>query len=105
MPLKVLFIDDEPANVLPAKEEVETVIPGTETEIVNFEQSANAIERMQQDVIVLDVMKNEQGGVQVNAGSEIGLSVWQQHFCPLIFYTASHEAGDDPQAPTRRSDS
>ena len=36
------------------------------------------ITRLQPDVIVLDLMKNEFGELQVNAGAPVGLQIWKK---------------------------
>jgi CheY-like chemotaxis protein len=94
MPLKVLLIDDEPANVQPLSEELQASIPNTECKITDFDGAMREIAQMQPDIVVLDLMKNTSGTL-VNEGSGIGLQVWEEHFCPLIFYTASTEDPED----------
>jgi CheY-like chemotaxis protein len=98
MPIKVLLIDDEPANVQPLSEELQASIPDTKCEITDFDGAMEAIAKMHPDIVVLDLMKNS-SGTFVNEGSGIGLQVWEEHFCPLIFYTASAEDPEDHGHP------
>jgi len=94
MPLKILFIDDEPQSVMPVSEELQTSIPDTTCDIVDFEGATDKIALLHPDVVVLDLMKNNASGL-IDEGSAIGLDIWQLHFCPLIFYTASDENPQD----------
>jgi CheY-like chemotaxis protein len=98
MPLKVLLIDDEPASVMSVMEELQASFPDTSCEIVDFESAMAKIGRVQPDVVVLDLMKNTAAGL-VNEGGAVGLRVWNEHFCPLIFYTASDENPDEHGHP------
>jgi CheY-like chemotaxis protein len=97
MPLKILLIDDEVDSVKPVQEELQA-LPDTLCFITDFESSAAEIDRLQPDVIVLDLMKNTEAGL-VNEGTGVGLRVWEQRFCPLIFYTASDTDPDDYRHP------
>jgi CheY-like chemotaxis protein len=98
MPLKILLIDDQPENVKAVIEELQTALDGAECHVTSFESAASELERVQPDVVVLDLMNNTIGG-QVDEGTPIGLGVWQQRFCPLIFYTASDENVEGFQHP------
>jgi CheY-like chemotaxis protein len=98
MPLKVLLIDDEPANVQPLSEELRTSFPETQCKITDFDGAMSEIAQMQPDIVVLDLMKNSSGTL-INEGGGIGLQVWEEHFCPLIFYTASTEDPEDHGHP------
>ena len=92
MPLKVLLIDDEPTSVQPVSEELQSAIPGIDCQIADFKSAMASIGTFQPDVIVLDLMENTSDGL-INQGKGIWSQVWMEHFCPLIFYTASD---DDP---------
>jgi CheY-like chemotaxis protein len=94
MPLKILLIDDEPESVMPVSDELQASIPETTCEIVDFGAAPTRIALLQPDVIVLDLMKNTASGL-IDEGSAVGIDVWEQHFCPLIFYTASDENPED----------
>ncbi len=98
MQLKVLLIDDEPASVMSVKEELQTTFAGTTCEIVDFESAMTKIGHIQPHVVVLDLMKNTAAGL-VDEGGAVGLRVWTEHFCPLIFYTASDENPDEHGHP------
>ena len=98
MSLKVLLIDDEPASVEPVRDELQTSIPGTVCEIVDFKTAMASIGQIQPDVVVLDLMENSVDGL-VDQGGTIWLQVWNEHFCPLIFYTASEENPDEHNHP------
>jgi DNA-binding response OmpR family regulator len=90
MPLKVLLIDDEPASVEPVRDELQTSIPEAVCQVADFKSAMASIGTFQPDVVVLDLMENTSEG-PVNQGATIWLRVWNEHFCPLIVYTASDD--------------
>jgi CheY-like chemotaxis protein len=98
MPLKVLLIDDQPASVEPVRDELRTSIPDVDCQIADFKTAMASIGQMQPDVVVLDLMESAPEGL-VNQGNGIWLQVWSEHFCPLIFYTASEENPDEHNHP------
>jgi CheY-like chemotaxis protein len=98
MPLTILLIDDEPDSVTPVRDELQASIPDATCEITNFETAIATIGQLQPDVVVLDLMRNTSAGL-VNEGNSIWVRVWNEHFCPLIFYTASEENPDEHGHP------
>lgn len=98
MPLKILVIDDQPDSVEPVRDELRTSIPDADCHIADFTTAMASIGQWQPDVVVLDLMGNGSDGL-VNQGNEIWLQVWNQRFCPLIFYTASEENPDEHNHP------
>jgi hypothetical protein len=91
MSLRVLFIDDEPDNVIPAREELKISFPEAESEVCDFGRASEKIGSFEPDLIILDLMENQIGAAQVNSGRPIEVHIWEQRFCPVIFYTASEE--------------
>lgn len=98
MSLRILLIDDEPDSVASVREELQTSIPGTTCEIADFETAIATIGQVQPDVVVLDLMRHTSAGL-ANEGNSIWVRVWSEHFCPLIFYTASDENPDEHGHP------
>lgn len=98
MPLKILLIDDQPDSVEAVVDELNNSIDGVTCTVATFQEAPVKLESLQPDVVVLDLMDNTATG-QVDEGSPLGLNIWQQRFCPLIFYTASDETGTTLQHP------
>lgn len=85
--LKILFIDDNPESVIDAIQFVEEKIGSYKHWVLNFEAGLESIHSLDPDIVVIDVWK---GDPQEDdpAGKDVLKRVWNQHFRPVIVYSA-----------------
>ncbi len=88
--MRVLLIDDQPANVATVQAEIQRIYAGSECTIVSFQDAQGDIDKHSPHVVILDLMQG--GGAQQEAtGLATRDYIWSKRFCPLIVYTAAPE--------------
>ena len=97
--LKVLFIEDEPENIRPVKTLIERREENTHCKVSAFEAAEDDITSFRPDIVILDLLV---GGASPDSEAE-GLKtydfIWDQHFCPIIVYSAESEIYDNGRDP------
>ncbi len=91
---KVLFVEDE-------KQPAETVADylhskgGFTCGITNFPKALEIIRTDPPDVIVLDIWVKGTAQEPVSAGVDILNSIWKEHYCPIVVFSANPELPDE----------
>ena len=83
--LRVLFIDDNPDSVGPAKRGLEQA--SYRCACVNFPGFEDAIADFQPHITVIDRMKGD-APTHENLGKCVFEGIWTHRFCPVVIYTA-----------------
>jgi CheY-like chemotaxis protein len=88
--LKILLIDDQPESVEALHEQLVKDFGEIECRVVDFPAAVAAIEQMDPDLVVLDLLHGSDAELEA-PGLETANHIWTRKFCPLIFYTAAPE--------------
>lgn len=91
--MKVLLVDDDRNAVEPLKEEFGDV-EDIRHEWTGFSKAQTKIEAFRPDVIVLDLFVGRPQDGQA-AGTDTLATVWRDHFCPVIVYSANPSIIDE----------
>ncbi len=98
--MKVLFIDDDEASVTPAMEKF--VAESLICAYSGFDDADTKIECFQPDIVILDLMNGgNTGDPEGNAGKLSYTDIWEQRFCPVIFYSANTDLANGIEADKR----
>jgi CheY-like chemotaxis protein len=97
--MKILIVDDQKVPAESLKLAIEQHIANAKVSIhLMFETAFETIQAQSPDVLVLDIFKNP--AQDENAGDDVRKQVWDNHFCPIIIYTAkpqeSHKESKHP---------
>ncbi len=95
--LKVLFIDDDPTSVAPAKRSLER--HGYSCGMATFAEVNTCLADETPDVVVLDIIEGAITGDPQTPGKDVYEMIWSTHFCPLIIYSADPTLITDTQPP------
>ena len=92
--MKVLFIDDDRASVMPAIDKFQS--KSLTCNYSGFDDAYTKIENFQPDIVILDLMNGGNTGDPTgNAGKLSYTDIWEQRFCPVVFYSADPDLVDD----------
>lgn len=93
--LNVLFIEDEPDAIQPARSLIESEEENIHCEVSTFEDAEDKIASFRPDIVILDLLVD---GASPEPGPE-GLKtydfIWDKHFCPIIVYSAQPDIHED----------
>ena len=91
--LRIMLIDDDPESVLDVDQLLDEKFVGLQKCTMNFEQARESIRSFRPDIIVLDIWK---GSIRDSEpeGSTIFNTIWAEHFCPIIVYSADSNEVD-----------
>lgn len=88
--MKILIVDDQKVPAENLKLAIEQQIANANVLVhLMFETAFETIQAHSPDVLVLDIFKNP--AQDENAGDAVRHQVWENHFCPIIIYTAKPE--------------
>lgn len=83
--LRVLFIDDDPDGIGPAKRDLER--SSYRCKCVSFPGFEQAIDEFQPHIAVVDRMEGE-APMHENLGRQVFQEIWNRWFCPVVVYSA-----------------
>ncbi len=93
--LKLLFIEDEPSDVEPVVKLIEREQADMQYEVSGFDEAEDKIASFRPDIVILDLLV---GGASPEPEPE-GLNtrdfIWNQHFCPIVIYSAMPDIHDE----------
>ena len=85
--LRVLIVDDKRSSVEPVAELIRQ--RDFDAKIVDFDQFEVQVERYAPDIVIIDLRREENGKAgDGEPGNDITRTVWTQHFCPIVIYSA-----------------
>jgi CheY-like chemotaxis protein len=87
--LRILIVDDEPTSVETLRAELLRTL-GATINVVNFDRFHDGIAELSPNIIVLDLARGNPADRDV-PGMGTFEEIWNDNFCPLIFYTALPE--------------
>jgi hypothetical protein len=97
--LKLLFIENEPDAVSPVLRLLKREKSDVQCDVASFPEAEKKIVSLRPDIVILDLLV---GGVSPEPEAE-GLKtrsyIWNQHFCPLVIYSARPEVHDEEYDP------
>jgi len=92
--LKILFIDDKPESVRPAREWAQTTFS---CRIVSFREFEKELEDFQPHIAIVDWFEGSPPDAP-EQGALVFDEIWKHRFCPVVIYSAfpgEEEAGDE----------
>lgn len=98
--LKLLFIEDDKESIEDTLDLIKREIENVCHEVSKFEDDKYKISSFRPDIVILDL---RDGGASQEAWERRGLKtrdfIWDQHFCPIVIYSALPEIYDDEYEP------
>ena len=96
--LKLLFIDDDKGSIEDILDLTGKKIKNVCRKVSKFEDANDKISSFRPDIVILDLID---GGASPEAEYPKGLEtddfIWNQHFCPIVIYSAWSEIYDDDE--------
>ena len=96
--LKVLFIEDEPEAIEPVRNLLQKE-EDVQDEISEFADAETKIASFRPDIVILDLLVGGTSPEPEPEGLKTRNFIWNQHFCPIVVYSAKpdiHEGKHDP---------
>ena len=98
--LTVLMVDDDTGVTATVKSHAEETLQGISfISENNFDAALQSLHDTKPDVLVLDVYQGEERTMDHVAVQPIWSQVWDNWFCPIVFYSAGSVAIDNPPLP------
>lgn len=94
--MKLLFVDDQPETVEPAKRALEAT--GEECSVSLFGETEKNMDEFGPDIVILDLFEGPPAE-QKATGLEDYDVVWNERFCPIVVYSAFPEAAAERHPP------
>ncbi len=98
--LKLLFIEDDQKAIEPVLRLIKKEKKNVCCEVSEFGTAKERIASFHPDIVILDLLF---GGASPEEGEPEGLKtrefIWQQHFCPIVVFSARPEVYDDEFKP------
>jgi hypothetical protein len=95
MPLKLLFIEDQPDSVEPVIIRMEKTKGGVfKCEVKNFNEAEEAINTFSPDIVILDLLVGSPAESEV-IGDKTFNFLWDKRFCPIVIYSAAPDRFND----------
>ncbi len=97
----LLFVEDDERAIRHARERVETEHADVDCVVKDFEDARGWIENNSPDIVSLDLLSGGSSGDAEVAGQGVYDLIWQNHFCPIIVYSAQPDAEEQrrPEHP------
>ena len=93
--LRLLFIEDEPEAIEPVQRSIEQKDKDIQIDVVGFEEANSKIASFLPDIVVLDLLADGASAESEIRGLNIHDFIWDQHFCPIIVYSAEPSIYED----------
>lgn len=93
--LRLLFIEDEPEAIEPVQRSIEQKNKNIQIDVVGFEEANSKIASLLPDIVVLDLLADGASAEPKVRGLNIHDFIWDQHFCPIIVYSAEPSIYED----------
>ena len=93
--LKLLFIEDEPGAIDTVRRSIDQKHEDMQMDVISFEEANSKIASLLPDIVILDLLAGGASAEPEVLGLNIRDFIWDQHFCPIIVYSALPEIHDD----------
>ncbi len=93
--IQLLFVEDDERAIQHARRKVEDQHQDISCVVKNFDDAGSWIAANSPDIISLDLLNGGLSGEASVSGQAIYESIWQDHFCPVIIYSAQPDAKED----------
>lgn len=91
----LLFVEDDERTIAPVRKRVEKEHDDIVCEVKNFKEASQWLVHNSPDIISLDLLNGGLSGEPDVAGQTVYNQVWDEHFCPVIVYSAQPDARED----------
>ncbi len=88
--MKLLFIEDGEETIQSLCELFTLKIPDAEQRIIDFDLAEEALISYQPNIVILDLLLGSPAEAEPK-GIDISKSIWDNHFCPILIYSAMPE--------------
>ena len=102
-PLKLLFIDDNEADLRPVLKLVKEEDDLCHRQADSVKKAKNLIRSMQPDMVILDLKLLPQESDGEISGKEIEDLIWRNHFCPIVIYSGFADVYERSDTDRRRA--
>ena len=93
--LKLLFVEDEPDAVKPVLNLIDKEAKDMQYEVLeSVERAAEKIKAMRPDIVILDLLFPGDSSAHEARGMDVREFIWNEHFCPIVVYSAQPEIHD-----------
>ena len=90
--LKLLFIEDDKSSIEPVLNLIEREREDVCHEVSKFEDANDKVASLRPDIVILDLLDSGASpDEQEPKGLETHDFIWDQHFCPIVIYSARPE--------------
>ena len=93
--LKLLFIEDEPDAISPVIKLLDREQNDVKHSVSSFSDAKSNIELLRPNIVILDLLVSGASSESEPEGLDIRDYIWDQHFCPLVIYSASPGIHDE----------
>ena len=93
--LKLLFVDDDPDAVKPVQNLLDKEAKDMQYEVLeSVDSAAEKIKSMRPDIVILDLLFPGDSSAQEAKGLGVRGFIWDEHFCPIVVYSARPDIHD-----------
>ena len=97
--LKLLFIEDEPSNVEPVLNLIKREQADMQCQVSGFGEAEDEIASFRPDIVILDLLVSGASPEPEPEGLKTRDFIWDQHFCPIVVYSARPDIHDEKYGP------
>lgn len=91
--MKLLFIEDQPDNIQSVLNLIQREKPDIKPEISDFGEAEDKIASIRPDIVILDLLAGS-SSEPVSEGLATRDFIWNNHFCPIVVYSARPDIHD-----------
>lgn len=93
--LKLLFIEDEPSSVEPVLSLIKREQADMQCQVSGFGEAEDEIASFRPDIVILDLLVGGASPEPEPEGLKTRDFIWDQHFCPIVVYSARPDIHDE----------
>ncbi|MBW8035829.1 MAG: response regulator [Planctomycetes bacterium] len=97
--MKLLFIEDDPSAVEPVMNLIKREQADMQYEVSGFDGAEDKIASFRPDIVILDLLIGGASPEPEPEGLKARDFIWDQHFCPLVVYSAEPDIYNDKYEP------
>lgn len=93
--LKLLFIEDDRSSVEPVLNLIKREQADMQCEVSGFDKAEDKIASLRPDIVILDLLVGGDSPESQPEGLKTRDFIWNQHFCPIVVYSARPDIHDE----------
>ena len=97
--IQLLFVEDDERAIRHARQRVLDEHQDVNCVVKHFDEANDWIAENPPDIVSLDLLNDGLSGEAQVAGHAIYEHIWQDHFCPVIIYSAQPDAEEEGRPP------